>query len=218
MSISILPLLDIIGLIAFSVSGVIAGVRKQMDVYGVFLLAIVTAMGGGTIRDVLVGHTPATVLVDPIVVIIPLVITGAAFFGRKWMERGLRTLLVMDAIGLGVFTISGVSVGIDVGVPVFGAVILGIITSTAGGITRDLLSGEIPLVLRKDVYASASLIGGVVFWLLRVHTGLHNEIAAMACTLLVIAIRVISVQRNWHLPYPHHHILSGGDDGAGKLS
>lgn len=199
----IFSILDLIGMVAFSISGAIAGVRKEMDVYGIVLLAIVTAMGGGTIRDFLIGNVPVTVLVDPLTLLIPVCASFGTFFVRRLVQKEFRSLLVMDAIGIGMFTISGVSAGLQLGIPVHGSVLLGIITSTAGGITRDLLCGEVPLVLRKDIYASASLLGGVLYWLALVQLDIHPDISALLCTVIIIAIRVLSFQRGWHLPYPH---------------
>lgn len=200
---SVFLILDFIGLIAFSISGAIAGVRKELDIYGVFLLATVTAIGGGTIRDFLIGNVPVTVLVDPWMLVIPLATVVIMFAAGPRVKTNLRSLLVMDAIGIGMFTISGVSAGLALDIPMHGCLLLGVITSTAGGITRDILAGEIPLVLRKDIYASASIAGGLLYWLALVKLHLNPTISAFICTIIVIVIRVLAFQRGWHLPYPH---------------
>lgn len=208
---SIFPILDVIGLIAFAISGAIVGVRKEMDVYGVFLLAIATAIGGGTIRDVLIGNIPPLVLIDPTPIVIAIGATVAIFFFGGMLQRDFRALLIMDAIGLGMFTVTGVSFGLQFDIPVYGAVLLGVITSTAGGILRDLLGGDIPLVLRKDIYASASLIGGLLYWFAYLYVPLDPDLSALLSTVFVIAIRLLSFKRNWHLPYPHKSSRSTGN-------
>lgn len=196
-------LLDFIGMVAFSISGAIAGVRKKMDIYGIFILATVTAIGGGTLRDVLVGKVPVSLLVNPLVLVAPLLVSLSTFVIRRPVHYGYQMLLLMDAVGIGVFTISGVTVGLEVGVPVHGCVLLGVVTATAGGIIRDLLAGEIPIVLHKDIYASASLLGGFLYWLSLTQLRLDAAASAVVCTALVIVIRVLSYRRGWHLPYPH---------------
>lgn len=200
---SLLVVFDLLGTIAFAFSGAIVGVRKQMDVYGVFLLAIITAMGGGTIRDIIIGKTPVTVLMTPWQLIIAVCATLATFLARVALDKQLQSLLILDAIGIGMFTISGVTSGIEVGVPIYGSLMLGVVTSTAGGIMRDLLGGEIPLVLRRDIYASASLLGGLLYWLMIVTLQLDDFTSAIACTAVVTTVRLLSIRYGWHLPYPH---------------
>lgn len=205
---SLFTVLDFIGMIAFSISGAIAAVRKEMDVYGVFTLATVTAIGGGTVRDFLIGNVPVAVLVDPWILIAPGLAVIATFFAWRLVENKVQTLFLMDAIGIGMFTISGVSAGLAIGIPLHGCLLLGVITSTAGGITRDVLAGEIPLVLRKDIYASASLLGGLLYWLGLVKLHLNPTLAAVICTSIVIVVRVLSYRRRWNLPYPHQRTRS----------
>lgn len=199
-------ILDFIGLIAFSISGAIAGVRKQMDIYGIFILATVTAIGGGTLRDLLVGSVPVALLSNPWTLVAPLVVVLSTFVVRRPIHYGYQMLLFMDAIGIGVFTISGVRVGIEMGIPLHGCLLLGVITATAGGITRDLLASEIPIVLHKDIYASASLLGGLLYWISLTLLNLDATWAALICTTLVIVVRVLAYRRGWHLPYPHRKL------------
>lgn len=199
----IFAFLDIVGMVAFSVSGAIAGIQKRMDVYGVSLLAIVTAVGGGTIRDFLIGSVPVTALRDPTFIVLPVFVALGTFFLQRFIHKQVQILLIMDAVGIGMFTISGVASGLELNIPVHGAILLGIITSTAGGITRDLLCNEVPLVLRKDIYASASLLGGLLYWAALVPFHVHPDLAALLSTAVIIVIRVLAFQRGWHLPYPH---------------
>lgn len=203
---SLFAVLDFVGLLAFSISGAIAGVRKQMDIYGIIILATVTAIGGGTIRDMLVGRVPVPVLVDPWTLAVPLAVGLSTLIIRRPVHYGYEMLLFMDAIGIGIFTISGVTIGMEAGIPLHGCLLLGVITATAGGIIRDILAGEIPIVLHKDIYAAASLAGGFLFWTSQTLLLLHPALSALLSTVFVIVVRVLSYRRGWHLPYPHQKI------------
>lgn len=195
----LLYLFDLLGTFAFAISGAVAGVRKNFDLYGIIVLALVTAVGGGTIRDVLVGRIPPFIFTDINYFLISIAAALITFFFHKYVEKKYKLLLIMDAIGLGVFTVIGISVGLQYNIGYFGAVVMGVMTGTFGGMIRDVLQKEVPLVLQKEIYASACIIGGiifVVFDILKIDNVLNVVISGVA----VFLIRFVAIQKNWHLP------------------
>jgi len=195
----LLYLFDLLGTFAFAISGAVAGVRKNFDLYGIIVLALVTAVGGGTIRDVLVGRIPPFIFKDINYFLISIAAALITFFFHKYVEKTYKLLLIMDAIGLGVFTVIGISVGLQYNIGYFGAVVMGVMTGTFGGMIRDVLQKEVPLVLQKEIYASACIIGGiifVVFDILKIDNVLNVVISGVA----VFLIRFVAIQKNWHLP------------------
>jgi uncharacterized membrane protein YeiH len=195
----LLYLFDLLGTFAFAISGAVAGVRKNFDLYGIIVLALVTAVGGGTIRDVLVGRIPPFIFKDINYFLISIAAALITFFFHKYVEKTYKLLLIMDAIGLGVFTVIGISVGLQYNIGYFGAVVMGVMTGTFGGMIRDVLQKEVPLVLQKEIYASACIIGGiifVVFDILKINNVLNVVISGVA----VFLIRFVAIQKNWHLP------------------
>lgn len=198
---NILYLFDLLGTFAFAVSGALAGVRKDFDLYGVTVLGVVTAVGGGTIRDVLIGRIPPFIFQNTTYLFISIFASVITFYFSTFVEKKLKSLLIMDAVGLGVFTVIGISVGISYNIGYFGAIIMGVMTGTVGGMIRDILQGEVPLVLKKEIYASACIAGGLIFvffdWL-----NLNKTIGVVVCILIVITIRLIAIYKDWHLPRP----------------
>jgi len=195
----LLYLFDLLGTVAFAISGAVAGVRKNFDLYGIIVLALVTAVGGGTIRDVLVGRIPPFIFTDINYFLISIAAALITFFFHKYVEKKYKLLLIMDAIGLGVFTVIGISVGLQYNIGYFGAVVMGVMTGTFGGMIRDVLQKEVPLVLQKEIYASACIIGGIVFVvfdILKINNVLNVAISGVA----VFLIRFVAIQKNWHLP------------------
>lgn len=198
---SLLYILDLLGTVAFAISGALAGVRKDMDLYGISVLSLVTAVGGGTLRDVLVGRIPPFIFVDYNYILLSLLSAILVFFFYRKVERGMKTLLIMDALGLGVFTVIGVKIGIDFQIGFIGSIFMGVMTGTVGGMIRDILQGEIPLVLKKEVYASASLLGGVIYYLLSFVVNYETFNIAFSI-IVVFTIRVLAIFKNWNLPKP----------------
>jgi len=199
--VTVLYVFDLLGTFAFAVSGAIAAVRKKMDLYGILVLATVTAVGGGTIRDVLVGRIPPFIFRDITYFLVSITAGLLVFFFHRYVERRFKLLLIMDAIGLGTFTVIGISVGLTFDIGYFGAVFLGVMTATAGGMMRDILQGEVPLVLQKEIYASACIAGGLLFVCLDILNVIAN-INIFISAFIVITIRMISITKNWHLPKP----------------
>ena len=192
-------LLDVAGTIGFAAGGALAAMRKGLDLYGVSLVAAATAVGGGLVRDVLIGNVPPTALTHWQYFAVILLSTLACFLFRKRISRFERAFLYMDALGLGFFSVVGYEAAFLRGVPWYGSLFLGVVTGTFGGMIKDVLLGEIPVVLRREIYASASLAGILAYLLLGL-TPLPREAGALVAVALVFSLRMISVKRGWNLP------------------
>lgn len=198
---SFLFIQDLIGTIVFAISGAIAARQHKMDLFGMFVLAFVTGVGGGTLRDVMIGSTPVFWMKQPIyVLMITLaVLITAIFRNRITSASWQKGLLIFDAIGLGVFTVIGVQKGIDFGLHPMICVALGGITGCFGGLIRDILRNEVPIILQKEVYVTASLFGGIIFILFR-EGGFESYWIDVATVTTVITIRMFTIRFNLHLP------------------
>ena len=190
---------DLFGTFAFAVSGALLGTKKNMDIYGLFVLAFVVAVGGGTIREMVLGSIPPFLFVDPNYLYVTVAAVLLVIFFNRKVEQRMRYFTVMDAIGLGVFTVIGATKAINFGLEWFGVLLISILTSTGGGMIRDILAGEIPFVLRKEVYASASLAGALIFLLLH-KAGMPDNVNAFTAAVVVIGIRLITLKKNYNLP------------------
>jgi uncharacterized membrane protein YeiH len=196
---SLLYLLDLIGTAAFAASGAWAGVRRRMDIFGVLVLGIVTATGGGTLRDILLGDFPPFSFQDEAYLYISIVVSLAVFFLHRKMEFIQHPLLYFDAVGLGTFVVIGTGKALSFGTGPLGAVLLGVMTATAGGVVRDVLSNQVPLILRKEIYASACLTGALLLVLLQ-GIAIPHPWAALAAALTVIVVRLLAIRNQWSLP------------------
>ncbi len=183
------------------VSGVLAARGKKVDLFGVLVLALVTAFGGGTVRDLLVGDLPVVWIREPAFLLNATCVAVLTFFVRRMRELPHGVLLVADAFALAFFTILGTSKGVmlDFAPPV--AVLLGVVTGVAGGITRDVLTGEVPLVFRPQIYlyATASLAGAIMFTVLQSRWPNHAAIP-VACMALILALRLGGIRLKLTLP------------------
>ncbi|WP_257285908.1 trimeric intracellular cation channel family protein [Endozoicomonas sp. SESOKO1] len=195
----LLYILDLFGTAVFAISGVWLACRKDMDLFGAMVLAFVTAVGGGTIRDVLLSSTPVFWIQDTLYLLVILATTLFAIVVRQWHERSKWILQVSDALGLAVFVVIGVTKSLSFGVEPMVAVMMGVLTGCGGGAIRDMLAGEIPMVLRKEIYASAAMAGGAVFILLEplLNNINHTSIVAAAVVLL---LRLMAVYKGLSLP------------------
>ena len=192
-------LLDIIGTMAFAMSGALTAMNKKMDPFGVFIIAFVTAVGGGTLRDVLIGRTPVGWMLDLkyAYVIIAAFILSIIF--RKKFDRLRTSLFLFDTIGLGVFTLIGLEKGINIGLHPVICIALGTMTACFGGVIRDILCTEIPVIFRREIYATICILGGTVFFLLR-QLNLDTDILYLATSLVIIVVRLMAVKYKWYLP------------------
>ena len=189
----------VLGTISFAISGALSAMAKKMDVFGVFIIAFVTALGGGTIRDILIGKTPVFWMED--LQYFYLIIVGAliALLFRAQIGKWRRTLFIFDTIGLGIFTIAGVELGIAAQLNPVICIILGTITGSFGGVLRDVLSNQTPLIFHKEIYATVCVLGGMMYYMLIRFLG-DTDIAYVVTSLLVIASRVLVTKKKWVLP------------------
>jgi len=191
--------LDLFGTASFAVSGALAGVQRRMDLLGVVILGLVTAVGGGTLRDVLLGDVPPFCFNDETYFYVAIVFSLGVFFFHGALDFLHRPLLYFDALGLATFLVIGTGKALDFEAGFLVAVMMGVMTATAGGLVRDVLSNQVPLILQREIYATACVIGGVVFVLLD-RLGVGKNIDAVVAALTVLLIRVAAINRNWSLP------------------
>jgi uncharacterized membrane protein YeiH len=192
-------ILDIIGTIAFALSGALTAMSKRMDGFGVFIVAFVTAVGGGTMRDVMIGRTPVGWMLDLVYVYAIIVAVLFAVLFRKKFDRLRTSLFLFDTIGLGVFTLIGIEKGLEVGLHPMICIALGTITACFGGVIRDILCAEIPVIFRKEIYATVCIFGGIVFFILK-EFSLDKNILYLFTSLLIISGRLMAVKFKWYLP------------------
>jgi uncharacterized membrane protein YeiH len=195
----IFKLIDILGTAAFAISGVFAAVEKKLDLFGIFIIAFITAMGGGTLRDILIGNLPVSWMLHPEYGLIIFTSAIIAIVFSSYMKHFQKTLLLFDAVGLGFFTILGLHKGLLLGLHPGICIALGTITGCFGGVIRDILLNRIPLIFQKEIYATASIAGGLLYFLL-FELNLSGTITDVACILVVVFIRLIAVKNNWSLP------------------
>lgn len=191
--------LDLLGTAAFAISGALFAINKKMDPFGVFIIAFVTAVGGGTLRDILIDRNPVAWMDDlNYVYIIFLAVTFAIVLRRR-IEYLSKSLFLFDTIGLGIFTIIGTEIGIQNGLHPIISISLGMITGTFGGVIRDTLSNEVPLIFHKEIYATACIIGSVSYLVLN-QFHIDQDIIHIFTTLIIIAVRLIAVKLKLQLP------------------
>ncbi|MES2110734.1 MAG: trimeric intracellular cation channel family protein [Bacteroidota bacterium] len=199
MVVNISAIIEISGTVAFAISGAFSAMQKRLDAFGVLIMGFVTAVGGGTIRDVLIGDTPVAWMRDYQT---PLIILGtviATIIFRNYLKHLKITLFLFDALGLGLFTVIGMQKGANIGLNPGICIALGTITGCFGGVVRDILLNEIPLLFhKKEIYATACIIGGVIYFLLL--PVLDANVVKVIAVALICSIRIISVKRNWSLP------------------
>lgn len=198
---TLLLVLDIVGIAVFAVSGALVGVEKKLDLFGVIFLSVGTGLGGGFMRDALLGATPAAALTDWRYITTTLVVGMLVFFVHPAVAKFARVLLLVDAAGLGLFSVAGARKAIDFGVGPVGACGVGLLTAIGGGIIRDVLVSEIPTVLHREIYATAALAAAAI-----VVTGDRLDINDVAVSLVAVSVgflvRVISRWRRWSAPTP----------------
>lgn len=200
-------LLEMIGTIAFAISGACLAAKKKMDVLGVIMMGLVTATGGGAIRDVLLGIHPPAVFVHPVYAIVAMLISLLVFIPRLEQRFERRSSIEdviytnMDSVGLAVFTVSGARTVVDtVSEPTpFLILFIGVITGVGGGILRDLFAGEQPYIFKKHFYASASIIGAAVYVLL--YQVWPEDVTMALSAILIIVLRHIAYHKKWNLPH-----------------
>jgi uncharacterized membrane protein YeiH len=196
---NLLYILDLFGVAVFAISSALAAGRKSLDLLGVVVIAVVTAIGGGTTRDLLLDRHPIFWIADPTYLSVIIIAALFTIWFTRYQDPPEKALLLADALGLAVFTISGAQIAQEVisnGVIV---VIMAAITGTVGGVIRDILSNDIPLILRKDIYATAAMAGATIYLLLQLTT-FSSNVNIIVGMLVVIALRLAAIQWELHLP------------------
>jgi uncharacterized membrane protein YeiH len=190
---------DYLGTFAFAVSGALAAAEKKLDLFGAVFLGFVTAIGGGTTRDMMIGNTPVSWLHDPVYFYVIVAAVALTFLFTKTILRFPQALFFFDTIGISVFTIIGIQKGLHAGIHPPLAVMMGILTAVMGGIIRDVLCNEIPLIFHKEIYATACFAGGVLF-VLFVIMNMPEPFTALVAAGVIFTIRSLSVRKGWALP------------------
>lgn len=193
-----ITIIDYIGTFAFAISGIRLAAAKNFDIFGAYVVGFVTAIGGGTLRDLLLGMTPFWMEQPSYVVITAVALVFVIVF-RKQVVRLNNTFFIFDAIGIGLFTVVGVERSLEAGFPMWVNIIMGSITGAAGGMFRDIFINEVPLIFRKDIYAVACVLGGVTYYIC-LWLGCSHILTQIISAISVILIRILSVRFSISLP------------------
>mgnify|MGYP003630475848 CR=1 FL=1 len=191
--------IDILGTIAFAISGVLVAINKKMDLFGILIIAFVTAVGGGTLRDLMIGATPVSWMKD---ITYTYVIFASAVFAIIFRTKinYLRTsLFLFDTIGIGLYTLVGIEKGINAELHPIISIALGTMTASFGGVIRDILCNEIPVIFRKEIYATACILGGITYFLLR-ELPIESNLVFVIAGVVVITTRLLAVKFKIALP------------------
>lgn len=191
---------DVIGVIVFATSGVLTAIDNDFDVVGASVIGFVTALGGGTLRDMMMGQTPVFWMKDTSYIYLILAALCISYLFKKHIMTFKKSMFLFDTIGIGFYTILGVQKSIVVGLPFPVVLMMGVVSASFGGVIRDVLTNEIPLIFRREIYASACLAGGAVFLLLESISAWHNSNMLLSI-FIVIIIRYLSVKNNWSLKF-----------------
>ncbi|MEH6407093.1 MAG: trimeric intracellular cation channel family protein [Leeuwenhoekiella sp.] len=196
-------IIDILGTIAFAISGVLTAIKKRMDVFGILIIATVTAVGGGTIRDLLIGKTPVTWMLNSTFIYLIIGTSIFAMLFQKWLKYFRTSLFLFDTIGIALYTITGVEIGLKINLDPVICVALGTITACFGGVIRDILCTQIPIIFRKEIYASACIAGAIVYIVLS-KLGINHPLVAIISGAVIVIIRTLAVRFSLSLPavYP----------------
>ena len=195
----LLKLIDILGTITFAISGVFAAMQKRLDIFGILIISFITSIGGGTLRDILLGDLPVKWMRDIETPAIILVSAIAAILFRHIIKNFQQTLFIFDSLGLGFFTVLGIQKGVKFGLNPGICVVLGTITGCFGGVIRDILLNNIPLIFRREIYATACILGGIIYFILY-ETSFPKEWLDVTVMLVVFLIRFLAVKYNFVLP------------------
>ena len=201
---SLYQIFDMVGTLAFAISGTRLASAKHFDWFGAYVVGVTTAIGGGTMRDIMLGITPFWMTKPHYLIFSAIALLWVVIF-RKQLVRQNNTWFLFDTIGLALFTVTGMEKTLHLGYPYWVAIIMGIITGAAGGVLRDVLINEVPLIFRKDIYAMACVIGGLTFWLCD-QIGFHAALSGVISGIIVLLIRLMAVK--YHISLP---ILKGED-------
>ncbi len=208
---TIVSVIEMAGTMAFAISGIRLAATKRFDLFGAYVVGLVTAIGGGTIRDVLLGLTPIWMSEKVYLIITALSLMLVLLLGKRILLFK-NTFFIFDTIGLALFTVVGLDKTLDAGFPLWVAMIMGVVTGSFGGVLRDMMVGDVPLLFRRDIYALASLMGGVLFAILSI-CGVNATTNFLISALCVVVIRVLAMKYHLHLP-----TLVDSGDSSSKIS
>jgi uncharacterized membrane protein YeiH len=209
-----LLLADLSGVAVFAASGASAAVAKRLDLFGVIFVGFVAALGGGIFRDLVINEVPPLAFADWRYAGTAAVTAAAVFWLHPQLDRLRSTVLILDAAGLALFTVTGTLKALAVGVPAVGACLIGMLAAIGGGLGRDLLTGEIPVVLRREIYAVAALAGAIAVVLLD-RTGFAGPLPLTAAATLVFGVRLVALRRRWSAPVAPDRPARGPDQRQG---
>ncbi|MBF0695273.1 MAG: trimeric intracellular cation channel family protein [Flavobacterium sp.] len=196
--------LEILGTVAFAISGALTAMSKKLDPFGVLVIAFVTAVGGGTLRDVMIGRTPVAWMLQLDYVYLILLGFILALVFRKKLDRMRVSLMLFDTIGLGVFTLIGLQKGVETGLHPIICIALGTMTACFGGVLRDILCNDIPVIFRREIYATICILGGMIFFVLQ-EFQLSDDLIYLITSLIMISIRLLAVKFHWSLKPVRHN-------------
>lgn len=191
--------IDILGTIAFAISGVLVAMNKKMDLFGILIIAFVTAVGGGTLRDMLIGQTPVGWMKDMTFTYAILGSTVLAVILRNKINYLRTSLFLFDTIGIGLYTVIGIEKGLSAGLHPIICIALGTMSACFGGVIRDILCNEIPVIFRKEIYATACILGGLTYFLIR-KLPIESDFVFMIAGAVVILVRLLAVKFKIALP------------------
>lgn len=195
----LITFIDYAGTLVFAISGVLAGVDRNFDLFGVFILGFVTAVGGGTLRDILIGSTPVGWMQNEIYIYIIIAAIPICYIWKNSILKMKKGIFLFDTIGIALFTILGLQKTLSVGLSPLIAVMMGVVSAVFGGVIRDILSNHAPLIFSKEIYAFACLAGAILFLISNIFFVV--EISMGISIISVIIIRIVAIKRHWHLPY-----------------
>jgi uncharacterized membrane protein YeiH len=195
--------LDLVGVFVFALSGGLAAVRARLDLFGVAVVASVTALGGGVLRDTLLAENPPYSLRHWPYLVVPVVASAVVFRWHPQVSRARKLVLMLDGAGLGLFTVTATQKSLEAGLGWAGATMVGVITGIGGGVLRDVLLRQIPVVLQREIYAVAALIGAGLVCLGRSISQLHAP-WLIGTALVVFAVRMLALRRHWSAPTPRN--------------
>ncbi|MBR2102117.1 MAG: trimeric intracellular cation channel family protein [Prevotella sp.] len=193
-------IIEFLGTLAFAISGIRLAAAKHFDWFGGYVVGLATAIGGGTLRDVMLGKTPFW-MTDPVYIICTGIALLTVIVFKRHLVRLNNTWFIFDTFGLALFTIAGIQKTLDCGHPFWVAVIMGCITGAAGGVMRDVLINEVPLIFRREIYALACIAGGVAYHICSSPLGMSAELSSLAAFTVVVLVRVLAVKFKITLPH-----------------
>jgi len=196
---NLIVLVDFIGTFVFAISGVLLAIDKKLDLFGAIILGMATAIGGGTLRDLMIGSTPVAWITNEVYLLVILSALPICYFFKNFVQSLRRGMFLFDTIGIGLFTILGLEKTLEAGLSPVIAVLMGVVSAVFGGIIRDVLSNEVPLIFRKEIYAFACLAGGLTY--LFTKALLPESLAIIISISTVILIRIMAIKRHWSLQF-----------------